>query len=122
MQEKKFDLEDRLVNFTCMAPTICDMLPNTKAGNNLEHQLSKSSSSAALNYGEVQGAESKADFIHKMKVCLKELRESRINLRIIIQKPLLKSEIVEKTLQECNELIGIFSASINTVKKNSTSN
>ncbi len=115
--ERKYDLEDRLVKFACLILEVCENMPHTKAGINLEHQLSKSGTSPALNYGEAQAAESKVDFIHKMSICLKELRETRICLRIIIEKPLLTGTTVITTLQECNELIGIFSASISTAKK-----
>ena len=86
MEKKKFDLEDRLIRFACSCLDICDILPNTKAAQNLAYQLSKSSTAAALIYGEAQAAESPADFIHKMKIVLKEIRESRINLRIIKEK------------------------------------
>ena len=77
-EKRTFDLEDRLVEFAVASLTVCDLLPNSKAGQNLEHQLSKSGTSAALNYGEAQSAESSDDFIHKIKVVLKELRETRI--------------------------------------------
>lgn len=87
-----YDLEDRLVRFAILTLEVCDLLPNTKAGQNLEYQLSKSGTAPALMYGEVQAAESRADFIHKMKMLLKELRESKINLRIIAEKPLAKHE------------------------------
>lgn len=70
MGTNKFDLEDRLVKFACIFLDVCDLLPNTKTGQNLEFQLSKSSTASALMYGEAQAAESKADFIHKMKVVL----------------------------------------------------
>ena len=115
---KKYDLEDRLVKFAIMILESCDLLPNTRACNNLEYQLSKSGTAPALMYGEVQAAESRADFIHKMKLILKELRESRISLRIINEKPLVKHAAVTVTLRECNELIGIFTKSIGTARKN----
>ena len=118
MESKKFDLEDRLVRFACMCLDVCDLLPNTKTGQNLEYQLSKSSTSSALVYGEAQAAESKADFIHKMKVVLKEIRESRINLRIIIEKPVLQNEKVQIAYKEVNELMAIFLKSIETAKQN----
>ncbi len=70
MENEKFDLEDRLVGFACKCLDVCDLLPSTKAGQNLEYQLSKSSTSAALVYGEAQAAESKDDFIHKIKLVL----------------------------------------------------
>ena len=115
---RKYDLEDRLVKFAIMILEVCELLPNTRAGHNLEHQLSKSGTAPALMYGEVQAAESRADFIHKMKILLKELRESKVCLRIINEKPLLTNEKLTITLKECNELIGIFTASIQTAKSN----
>jgi len=118
MEQRKFDLEDRLVKFACQSLEICDLLPNTRSGQNLEYQLSKSSTSSALVYGEAQAAESKADFIHKVKIVLKELRESRINLRIIIEKPVLTNEKLHIVLKEANELIAIFLKSVETAKRN----
>jgi len=119
MEQPKYDLENRLVKFAILILEVCDLLPNTRAANNLEHQLSKSGTAPALMYGEVQAAESRADFLHKMKMLLKELRESRITLRIISEKPIIKHPKVEIALKECNELIGIFSKSIKTAKANS---
>ena len=118
MEQRKFDLEDRLVKFACLSLEICDLLPNRKSGQNLEYQLSKSSTASALVYGEAQAAESKADFVHKVKVVLKELRESRINLRIIMEKPLLINEKLLIVFKEANELIAIFLKSIETAKQN----
>ena len=115
---QKFDLEDRLVKFACLILEICDLLPNSRAGNNLEHQLSKSGTAPALMYGEALAAESRTDFLHKMKMALKELRETRINLRIIIEKPLVNSPKLEKGFDEVNQLIKIFAKSIETVKAN----
>lgn len=120
MENKKYDLEDRLIKFACMCLDICDLLPVTKAGQNLEFQLSKSGTAPALIYGEAQAAESSADFIHKMKLVLKEIRETRINLRIIMSKPLIVNEKVEIALKECNELMAIFLKSIETAKNNNT--
>jgi four helix bundle protein len=104
--------------FAIMILEVCDLLPNSKAGQNLEYQLSKSGTAPALMYGEVQAAESRADFIHKMKMLLKELRETRISLRIISEKPVIVNPKIDLTLKECNELIGIFTKSIETAKKN----
>ncbi|MCW3116822.1 MAG: four helix bundle protein [Chitinophagaceae bacterium] len=117
-EPRKCDLEDRLVKFAIIVLGVCDLLPNTRAANNLEYQLSKSGTAPALMYGEVQAAESRADFIHKMKILLKELRETRISLRIINEKPVIKDAVVEAALKECNELIGIFTKSVETAKKN----
>jgi len=115
---QKFDLEDRLVAFACIILEVCDVLPNSRAGSNLEHQLSRSGTAPALMYGEAQSAESRADFLHKMKMCLKELRETRINLRIILEKPLVKHPKVDKAFEEVNQLIRIFVKSIETAKAN----
>ena len=117
-KQNKFDLEDRLVDFACMCLEVCDLLPNTKTGQNLEYQLSKSSSASALVYGEAQAAESRADFIHKMKVVLKEIRESRVNLKIIKRKPVVINDKVDKAFNEANELMAIFLKSIETAKQN----
>lgn len=114
----RYDLEDRLVHFACLCLDICDLLPATKAGNNLEYQLAKSGTAPALLYGEAQAAESRNDFIHKMKMALKELRESRINLRIITEKPVVMNENINLAFKEANELIAIFTSSIATTKKN----
>lgn len=116
---QKYDLEDRLVAFACLILEVCDMMPGTRAGNNLEHQLSKSGTAPALMYGEAQAAESRTDFLHKMKIALKELRETRINLRIIKEKPLIKHTKVDNAFDEVNQLIRIFVKSIETAKANS---
>ena len=117
-QKPTFDLEDRLVDFACMCLDVCDLLPNTKTGNNLEHQLSKSGTAPALIYGEAQAAESRADFIHKMCLVLKEIKESRINLKIIKRKPVMVNDKVDKAFNESNELLAIFIRSIETARKN----
>jgi four helix bundle protein len=117
-ENSKYNLEDRLVKFACMCLDVCDLLPSSKAGQNLEHQLSRSGTAPALLYGEAQAAESRNDFIHKMKIALKELRESRVNLRIIKEKPIASHEKIDITFKEVNELVVIFTTSIETAKKN----
>ena len=115
---KSYDLENRLVKFECLCLDVCDKLPSTKSGQNLDYQLSKSSSAPALIYGEAQAADSHADFIHKMKLVLKEIRETRMCLRVINEKPILANENSIIALKECNELMAIFIKSIETSKKN----
>ena len=118
-KEKKYDLEDRLIAFAVLIINITENLLNTKAGNYIGGQLVRSGTSPALHYGEAQSAESRNDFIHKLKVLLKELRESRSGMKIIKNAPLAeKMEMVDKGLRECNELISIFVKSIETAKKN----
>ena len=119
MENKKYDLEDRLIAFALLVMTIVELLYDNKIGNHIGGQLLRSGTSPAFNYGEAQSAESRNDFIHKMKICLKELRETRVAFKIIKKKPLIKqTEFLEKALQECNELISIFVKSIATAERN----
>jgi len=118
-QNTPFDLEDRLVDFACTCLEVGDLLPDTKAGKNLEYQLVKSGTAGALNYGEAQAAESPADFLHKIKLVLKEIRESRVNLKIIRKMPLVVHPKVEIAFNESGELMAIFLKSIDTVKRKS---
>ena len=117
-KNKKYDLEDRLIDFSIKTSEIIENLPSTKLANHIGGQLIRASSSPALNYGEAQSAESPNDFIHKLKIVLKEIRESRVCLKIIFRKPLLPAEKVQPTINECNELIAIFLKSIDTATKN----
>jgi len=80
---EKYDLEERLIQFALLIIDIVEMLPNTRAGNHIAGQLICSGTSPAFNYGEAQVAESRDDFIHKMKICLKELKETHIAVQII---------------------------------------
>ncbi len=114
----KYDLEDRLIDFTINCSNIVEALPTSKLANNIGGQLTRASSSSALNYGEAQSAESPADFIHKLKVVLKEIRESRVCLKIIVRKPLLPTVKVVPVIDEANELIAIFLKSIETAQRN----
>jgi four helix bundle protein len=118
MEKKYFDLEDRLVDFACKCLDVCDMLPTTRAGQNLEYQLSKSGTAPALIYGEAQAAESRADFLHKMRMVLKEIKETRINLKIIKRKPIVIHQKVDIAFNEANELMAIFIKSIETAMSN----
>jgi four helix bundle protein len=114
---KKYDLEERLIAFAIQIINLTDQLPVTKAGSALGNQIVRSGTSPALNYGEAQSAESKKDFIHKLKIILKELRETHICLKII-QGSQIKTDrqIVSSTMNECNELISIFVKSVETAK------
>lgn len=119
---KKYDLEERLIQFTLMVIDLVEMLPNTRTGNHIAGQLLRSGTSPAFNYGEAQVAESRDDFIHKMKICLKELKETHVALQIIRRKPLVKDfEKVDKGIAECKELISIFVKSVETARKNKLS-
>lgn len=118
-QKRKYDLEERLIDFAVLIIQITESLYNSRAGNHIAGQLVRSGTSPALHYGEAQSAESRADFIHKLKILLKELRESKNALRIIEKIPLTeKLENTGKAAIECNELISIFMKSVETAKKN----
>lgn len=118
-KNKKFDLEERLIDFSVQVIEITENLNNSRAGNYIAGQLVRSGTSPALQYGEAQSAESRNDFVHKLKILLKELRESLVSLKIIKRVPLtIKLNLVEKALTECNELISIFVKSIVTARKN----
>ena len=110
---RKFDLEDRLVDFAVNVLDLVESLPETRASMHLGGQLLRSGTSPALNYGEAQSAESRKDFVHKLKVILKELRESSICLRIMDKRSLLKNHEV---LNESKELVAIFTKSVKTAE------
>jgi four helix bundle protein len=117
-EKRKYDLEDRLVKFSVLIISLVESLPNTLAGKYLGSQIIRSGLSPALNYGEAKSPESINDFIHKMKVSLKELRETFIGLKIIKERPMMqKTELLESCINECNELISIFVKSIQTAEK-----
>ena len=111
---KPQELEDRLIDFAVMVIGVCEALPNSKAGNHIAGQLIRSGSSPAPNYGEARSAESRKDFIHKMKISLKELRETVIWLKIVLRKKLIEEQIAANAIAECSELIAIFVSSTRT--------
>jgi four helix bundle protein len=112
-----YDLEERLIAFAIRMLEVSEILPRTNAGIHLSGQLVRSGTSPAFNYGEAQAAESSGDFIHKIGIVLKELRETSICLKIIIRKPLIKDiDPIMKDLSECSELIAIFAKSVKTAK------
>ncbi len=119
MQTKKYDLEDRLVDFTCRMIDVVEALPNTRAGNYIAGQLVRSCHSPTFNYGEVQAAESRNDFIHKMGIVLKELKECRTALKVIMKKIMIKpAGKLDGIYKETEELIAIVAKSIDTAFKN----
>ena len=114
-----FDLEERLIDFAVRIIRIAESLPKTKVGNHIAGQLIRCGTSPAPNYGEAQSAESRSDFIHKMKICLKELRETQVWLIMIVRANLIKPKSkLEPDIVENDELISIFVTSIKTAKQN----
>jgi len=117
--QRKYDLQERFVDFAVRIIKLSESLPETKSGKHICSQILKSGTSPAPNYGEAQGAESKADFIHKLKIALKELRETEVWLKIIVRAQMIQpSEKVASLLGETDELISIVFKSIGTAKKN----
>ena len=112
------ELEDRLIDFAVRITNVVEALPSSKAGNHIARQLIRSGTAPAPNYGEAQSAESRQDFIHKMKIALKELRETLVWLKIIERKPLCEPAKMADITNECDELIAIFVASVKTAEEN----
>lgn len=116
---RTYDLEERLLNYSVRIIKLIEELPSTRTGNHLANQLLRSGTSPYPNHGEAQAAESQNDFIHKLRICLKELRESKRWLKLIQSVPLMKPpEEIKDLLDETEELIKIFVKSIRTADKN----
>jgi four helix bundle protein len=121
--ERKYDLEERLLEFAAVVIDLSEKLPNTRAGNHLAGQLLRAGTSPYGNHGEAQAPESAEDFIHKLKICLKELRETLRWTRLIHRKQWLAADAqLAFVLRESDELIRIFKASIQTAERNRASN
>ncbi len=119
MPEKIFDLEDRLVDFSCRVIEVVETLPSTRAGNYIAGQLIRCGLAPALLYGEAQSAESRMDFVHKMKIVLKELKETRVCLKVITRAKMINPvERLKNIKSENEQLISIIAKSIETAKKN----
>ena len=114
---KRIEIEDRLVDFTIRINELVVRLKSGQLSHVVGLQVIRSSSSAALNFGEVQSAQSRKDFIHKNSIVLKELRETEISLKIIIRGALTTYiKAAEMILDECRYLVAIFQKTINTLK------
>jgi len=118
MPNQKYDLEDRLLEFSVQIIKIVEMLPNSRAGNHIAGQLLRSGTSPYPNHGEAQSAESQKDFVHKLRISLKELRETQRWLKLIQKIPLLDDSVfLNSILVETEQLIKIFVSSIKTSEK-----
>jgi len=117
-EDNEFDLEGRLIEFAVRIIQVAESLPKTKVGNHIAGQLIRCGTSPAPNYGEAQAAESRADFIHKMKVCLKELRESKVWLLMTVKAKLISPATkLDSLIDENDQLISIFVRSLKTAKE-----
>jgi len=115
----RYDLEDRLLEFAVIVVELTESLPATRAGNHIAGQLLRCGTSPLSNHGEVEAAESRKDFLHKLRICLKELRETKRWLRLVGRvKKLGDPANLVKCLNEIEELIRIFAASIRTAERN----
>jgi four helix bundle protein len=115
------ELADRLLDFAARAGRVVDALPDSRLGRHIAGQLVRSGTSPAPNYAEACAAESKKDLVHKLAICLKELRESRCWLQLIIKAELLRRTRLEKLSDECQQLMNIVAKSIVTAKSNGRS-
>jgi len=115
----QYDLRDRFVNYAVAVIRLCEALPDSKAGKHVGGQLLRSGTAPAPNYGEALSAESRADFVHKLKVALKELRECEMWLNVIERTRMLADTAgLEALLAETDELIAILVSSAQTAKRN----
>ncbi len=114
----RFDLEERLLAFSVRIIEIVDALPNTRGANHVGAQLLRCGTSPYGNHGEVQAAESRRDFVHKLRVCLKELKETPRWLRLIQRSAWLPQSKTAPILGETEQLIKIFFSSIRTAQSN----
>lgn len=114
---KGADIEERLIDFAVRLMTVCGALPDTPAGRHIRGQLLRSGTSPAPNYGEARSAESQRDFVHKLKIVLKELNESRVWLKIIVRANLLSEQQLNGLLDECDQLCRIMGSSIRTSRQ-----
>jgi four helix bundle protein len=115
----QYDLENRLLDFAVNVVELTESLPSTRAGNHIAGQLLRCGTSPLSNHGEVEAAESRKDFVHKLGICLKELRETKRWLRLVHRlRKLSQAENLPLCLNEVDQLIRIFAASVRTVKDN----
>jgi len=112
------ELAERLIEFAARVGKVVDALPDTRMGRHVGGQFVRSGTSPAPNYEEACAAESRADFAHKLIICLKELRESRCWIRLIIKTDMLPEHRMGELLEECNQLCNIIGRSIVTTKAN----
>jgi four helix bundle protein len=117
--KRVYDLEDRLLDFAASIVQLTESLPNTRAGNHIAGQLLRCGTSSLSNHGEVEAAESRRDFLYKLRICLKELRETKRWLRLLGRVNKVGTPTNFNTcLNEVDELIRIFVASIRTAERN----
>lgn len=115
--DKANEIEERLIDFAVRVIKVADALPKSPAGKHIATQLLRAGTSPAPNYAEARGAESNADFVHKLRIALKELNESCVWLRMVCRAELMKSERLDDLIDENLQLCRILNASIKTASK-----
>ncbi|WP_286762639.1 MULTISPECIES: four helix bundle protein [Rhodopirellula] len=118
MDQRGEDLEDRLLDFATRVGKLVEALPETRLGRHIAGQLVRSGTSPAPNYAEACAAESKKDFVHKLGIALKELRESRTWVKLILKSEMLSDDRIKPLLDECIQLCNIIGKSVVTAKTN----
>jgi four helix bundle protein len=118
MARKGDDLLERLLGFAARIGKVIDALPETRLGRHVAGQLVRCGTSPLPNYAEAGGAESRKDFVHKLSICLKELRESHCWLFLILKAELLTEQRLAELVDECDQLMRIIAKSIVTTKSN----
>lgn len=116
--KRVYDIEERLISFAVRICSIVESLPSTRVGKHAAGQLIRCGTAPAPNYGEAQSAESRKDFVHKMKLCLKELRETRVWLSFLSRIGIGEGSELDMLISESDELIAIFVKSISTAERN----
>ena len=117
-ERANYDLEARLLEFAARIVRLVDALPNARAGNHIGRQLLRCGTSPLANHGELESAESRNDFVHKLRICLKELRESSRWLGVVDRASIVAHDKLQPLAAEHEELIRIFASSIRTAEKN----
>ncbi|MEM9826652.1 MAG: four helix bundle protein [Planctomycetota bacterium] len=112
------EIEDRLIDFAVRVIKLADALPDLPSGKHIGRQLLRSGTSPAPNYAEARGAESPADFVHKLKIAMKELNESKVWLKMVCRAELMASSRITDLIDENQQLCRIVNASISTSKRN----
>src|ERR1051326_3125963 len=119
MRDEKLasDLENRLIDFAARIIKLADALPTTAAGKHIANQALRCGTAAAPQYAEARGAESRADFIHKLKIALKELNECNVWLRMVCRAQMLKDNLLADLIDENQQLCRILNASIRSEER-----
>jgi len=116
MRDYRKELGERLLDFAVSIVALAPRLQRSATGRFMVGQLVRSASSAGANFQEARGAESRADFVHKLQVVLKELREAEYWMKLVVRARLVPADLLSKPLAEVDELVRIVVKSVVTTK------